>query len=108
MTSLSLGELHELRATLAEELAAVDTEISARQQADTVTAEPGWPVSRNPGRVLGRGPQREVHRPSCWSYPAGSVTVDTARARRGLAEGRYGVCPSCRPEQALAAEAAPA
>lgn len=100
---LPLGELHELRAQLAEELAAVDAEIARRQQEQDKDHAAGpvpadrWPVAAHPGRVRGRGPQWEIHRVTCWSYPRDSATATTDQARALLADRRYGACPSCQP-----------
>ncbi|POX37713.1 hypothetical protein C3486_26850 [Streptomyces sp. Ru73] len=102
---LPLGELHELRAQLAEELAAIDAEITRRQREQNedqdhaaAPAQPDrWPVAAHPGRVRGRGPQWEIHRVTCWSYPQDTATATTDQARALLADPRYGTCPSCQP-----------
>ncbi|WP_223734751.1 DUF6233 domain-containing protein [Streptomyces purpurogeneiscleroticus] len=104
---LSLGELHDLRAQLAEELAAVDAEITRRQQEQRQEQAGGpaladrWPVAAHPGRVRGRGPLWEIHRVTCWSYPRDATSATTDQARALLADRRYGVCPSCRPDEDL-------
>lgn len=105
--AVPLAELYELRAQLAEELAAVDEEITTRQKAEEAASaqEPGdvWRVSRHPGRVR-RGPQEEIHRVTCWSYPRSSAeSVSTAEARKRLQDLRhwYASCPACKPDETL-------